>query len=68
MDALDAQIIRRVPVRVDMNEYYFPNDTFQALPKAGYTRLVENKLDHASINILLHCSYSLYERRRAPTQ
>jgi UDP-galactopyranose mutase len=68
LEALDAQIIRRAPVRDGMNAYYFPNNTFQALPQAGYTRLVENMLDHASINILLHCPYSLYERRRAPKQ
>ena len=33
LEALDARIISRVQIRDDMNEYYFPNDSFQALPR-----------------------------------
>lgn len=57
LDELDPSIIQRVPVRNDMNELYFPNDTFQALPASGYTRLVENILDHSSIQVTLDCSH-----------
>lgn len=57
LDDLDPEIIRRVPVRDDLNEYYFPNDSFQALPSSGYTRLVENMLDHPLITVSLDCTY-----------
>jgi UDP-galactopyranose mutase len=56
LEELDPEIVGRVPVRDDMNEYYFPNDTFQALPIAGYTRLIENMLDHPSIKVQLNCA------------
>lgn len=44
LEELDPSIINRVPIRADMNEYYFPDDAYQALPKDGYTNLIENIL------------------------
>jgi len=58
LEELDPSIINRVPIRNDMNELYFPNDTFQALPKHGYTRLIENILDHPSIKVELNNAFS----------
>jgi UDP-galactopyranose mutase len=49
LEQIDRDIINRVPIRDDMNELYFPNDTFQALPTQGYTRTVERILDHPNI-------------------
>ena len=49
LEQIDRDIINRVPIRDDMNELYFPNDTFQALPAQGYTRTVEKILDHPNI-------------------
>ena len=57
IEELDPEILDRVPVRDDMNDFYFPNDQFQALPKSGYTRLIENMLDHPSIKITLNQPY-----------
>jgi UDP-galactopyranose mutase len=37
---LDASVCGRIPIRTGADDRYF-NDTFQALPKAGYTRLFE---------------------------
>ncbi len=50
---LDPSILARVPVREDLNEFYFPNDTFQALPKDGYTSLFQRILEHPGITIRL---------------
>ena len=58
IEELDSSILSRVPIRNDNNEYYFPNDKFQAMPKHGYTRLFENILDHKNINIVLNTSYA----------
>jgi UDP-galactopyranose mutase len=57
IEKLDPEILLRVPIRNDDNEYYFPKDSFQALPKNGYTNLFENILDHPNIKISLNLSF-----------
>jgi UDP-galactopyranose mutase len=46
-------VLARVRVRDDLNEDYFPDDAFQALPVDGYTRMVERMLDHPGIRVRL---------------
>jgi len=57
IEQLDPSILQRVPVRDDMNELYFPNDNYQALPKNGYTSLIENMLDHSNIKVSLQVEF-----------
>lgn len=57
-EMIDRDVLARVRVRDDLNEDYFPDDVFQALPYAGYTRLVERMLEHSSIRILLSTPYA----------
>ena len=52
-----GDIINRVKVRDDNNEYYFPNDQYQYLPFNGYTELFNNILIHPSIKVKLNTSY-----------
>jgi UDP-galactopyranose mutase len=58
LEELDKSIINRVPIRDDDNEYYFPNDAFQAMPKDGYTKMFENILDHCNITVTLEKSFN----------
>lgn len=58
IEDLDPSIINRVPIRDDDNEYYFPNDKYQALPKKGYTAMVEKMLRHKNIKINLNCNFN----------
>jgi len=53
---LDAQVTARVPVRTNRDDRYF-TDTYQSMPKHGYTRMFENMLDHRNIHILLNTDY-----------
>lgn len=53
IEELDPSILKRVPIRSDDNEYYFPEDKYQFLPSKGYTAMVENILDHPNITVLL---------------
>lgn len=53
---LDAQVTARVPVRYNRDDRYF-TDTFQAMPKHGYTRMFENMLDHENIKVMLNADY-----------
>jgi UDP-galactopyranose mutase len=61
LDELSPSIINRVPIRDDMNEYYFPDDEFQYLPLNGYTYMVRNILDHPLIEIKLNTLYKKEE-------
>lgn len=64
IEDLDPSILKRVPVRDDDNELYFPNDSFQMLPSEGYTKLIENILDHKNINVSLSCPFEKkYEKK-----
>ena len=54
---IDPDILSRVPIRDDLNEDYFPNDDFQALPSDGYTAVFEKILNHPNINIQLNRSF-----------
>src|SRR4028118_996087 len=53
---LDASVTARVPTRTNRDDRYF-TDTYQAMPKHGFTRMFENMLDHPNIKILLNCDY-----------
>ena len=53
IEELDQSILRRVPVRDDDNEEYFPNDAYQVMPKDGYTKVFEMILDQDKINVKL---------------
>lgn len=53
---LDAAVLDRIPVRINYDDRYF-SDTYQALPKDGYTQLFENILYHPNIDILLETDF-----------
>jgi UDP-galactopyranose mutase len=56
-EEIDPEIFTRVKAREDMNELYFPDDSIQYLPKHGYTKLVENILNHELISLSLNTCY-----------
>ena len=53
---LDAQVTARVPTRTNRDDRYF-TDTFQAMPKHGFSRMFANMLDHPNIRILLNTDF-----------
>lgn len=55
-DELDASVCARIPVRTNRDNRYF-TDTYQAMPKHGYTRLFENMLNHPLIHTLLNADF-----------
>lgn len=57
LEEISPDIINRVPIRNDHNELYFPDDQFQAMPKAGYTKIFENLLDHPNIQVRLETAF-----------
>ena len=57
LEELDPSIIKRVPIRDDDNEDYFPNDNYQALPLMGYTSLIKKMLEHDNIDVNLNTPF-----------
>ncbi|WP_312423194.1 UDP-galactopyranose mutase [Epilithonimonas sp.] len=53
---LHASVLERIPVRDNYDDRYF-SDTYQALPKGGYTKMFENILANPNITILLNTDY-----------
>ena len=59
LDQLNPDIINRVPIRDDDNEYYFPDDKIQYMPRNGYTKMVENMLHHHNITLGLNTDFNV---------
>jgi UDP-galactopyranose mutase len=57
LEDLHESVVRRIPLRFDDDNRYFPNDEFQVLPYDGYTELVKNILDHTNITISLDTAF-----------
>ena len=53
---LDASVTSRVPTRTNRDDRYF-TDTYQSMPRHGYTRMFERMLDHPNIKLLLNVDY-----------
>lgn len=52
---IDPTVLQRVPIRLSYDDGYF-TDTFQAMPKEGYTKFISNILDHSNIEVKLNVS------------
>jgi UDP-galactopyranose mutase len=61
---LDASVTARVPTRTNRDDRYF-TDTFQAMPKHGYTRMFEKMLDNPNITIVLNSDYKELQKEVA---
>lgn len=53
---LDASVTARIPIRTNRDNRYF-TDTYQAMPKQGYTRMFNRILNHPNIYLLLQTDY-----------
>lgn len=47
---IDVSVLRRVPIRLDYKSMYF-TDKYECMPLGGFTRFVENILNHQNIEI-----------------
>lgn len=62
---LKAGVAARIPVRTNTDDRYF-TDTFQIMPKEGYTRLFERMLDHPNITVELGMEYTQAQELLTP--
>ncbi len=54
LEEIDTSVVKRIPLRHDDEDRYFPDDEYQMLPRFGYTRVFENILDHSRIRVTLN--------------
>lgn len=57
LEDLDPAVVRRIPLRFDDDDRYFPDDSFQGFPEGGYARLFEAILDHPNITVRVATSF-----------
>lgn len=53
---MDGAVTARVPVFIGRDNRYF-NDSYQMLPKDGYTKMIENMLNYKNIKIMLNTDF-----------
>jgi UDP-galactopyranose mutase len=54
---IPSDVLKRLPIRFDYNDNYFFHK-YQAIPKNGYTDIIQNILNHPNISVKLNVSYS----------
>lgn len=53
---MDGAVTARVPVFIGRDNRYF-NDSYQMLPKNGYSKMIENMLNHKNIKLMLNTDF-----------
>lgn len=54
IEDIDPNIIARVKINLNREWNYFPQDKYQGLPVDGYTKLLENMINHPNISLHLN--------------
>ncbi|MGJ3223608.1 UDP-galactopyranose mutase [Geobacillus thermoleovorans] len=55
-EELSPSVTGRIPVYISRDDRYF-QDTYQAMPKLGYTEMFRKMLNHRNIKVLLNTEY-----------
>ncbi len=58
LEQLDAAVVKRIPIRYDDEDRYFPADLYQVMPRDGYTAAFGRILDHARISVELDTAFT----------
>ncbi|MBR5623185.1 MAG: UDP-galactopyranose mutase [Opitutales bacterium] len=56
-EELDPAVTARVPIFVSRDDRYF-HDKYQAIPREGYTAMIQKMLDHPNIELKLNTPFS----------
>ncbi len=59
---LDAAVVKRNPLRFDLDEHYF-TDQYQALPEGGFEMLVKKMLTHQNIKLQLKTDFFEFQKQ-----
>jgi UDP-galactopyranose mutase len=53
LEEIHASVVKRIPLRFDEEDHYFPTDKFQMMPRDGYTATIMRILDHPKIRVMI---------------
>nr|WP_313062971.1 UDP-galactopyranose mutase [Moraxella sp. CTOTU49097] len=53
---LPASVLKRLPIRFNYDDNYFSHK-YQGIPKEGYTKIIENIINHPRIKVILNKSF-----------
>jgi UDP-galactopyranose mutase len=59
---LDKSVLATIPIRNSFDTRYFDHK-YQGLPKDGYTKFINNMLNHPNISVHLNCDYESYKKK-----
>ncbi|WP_288521861.1 UDP-galactopyranose mutase [uncultured Brachyspira sp.] len=65
-EEIDASVTARVPIYISNDSRYF-QDKYQAIPLNGYTKLIENILNHKNITVQLNTDYKTLSQNEIKT-
>lgn len=57
LEDMDASVVKRIPLRYDDEDHYFPADKFQLIPRDGYTTIIRSILDHPGIGVMVSTAF-----------
>ena len=57
LEEMDTSVVKRVPIRFDFDDRYFPSDFYQIMPVGGYSMIFERIFNHPNIKINLLTSF-----------
>lgn len=58
IEQLDPSVLKRLPMRDDDSDVYFPDDQYEGMPTDGYSVMVERMLDSPNIRVLTGEAFS----------
>ncbi len=61
-DEVDGAVSARVPIYISCDDRYF-QDKYQGIPLNGYTKVIENMLNHPNIEIRLNTDYKDIDKK-----
>lgn len=53
LEEMAPAVVKRIPIRYDDEDRYFPDDRYQIMPRFGYTQIFESILKHPNISVTL---------------
>ena len=62
LSELAGNVAARIPVRTNRDDRYFA-DTFQKMPKDGYTKMFENMLNHPNIKVEVGVEFEEFRQK-----
>ena len=64
LEEMSPAVTKRLPLRTDRVDTYFPSDHLQMMPRHGYTKLFEAIFDHPNITVTLNRKFEPADERR----